>query len=1426
MIRRLISRAVATALICIAAVPPSLDAVEHGDAEVLTAPLEVRVRTRELAAALADPPTAAGPLAQLIDRIDSALDTSANLLVADGSGLRPVGWILADSLRNSSALAAWQARSDGPAERLRAEATNAVGLIAVAQRYPATATAEAIWTTLADRAWDRGRLAATMAFTARLTAPDSGRRRRAQLAGQLLARPLTPSLPAGLRDLSPLWLVDDLQLSLAGSHTPTGYSRHARRHAGRITYATLGERLLINDGTRALLVEPLTGETVGQPIRLGMQPPVQGPLPPATADDQAVVLGQDPRGQPRLLALDQAANVVWSSRIDIDGVQRLSRPMILDDLVAFAAFISQRDAQERVELRLIALDRRTGAVAWNRFVAQLPPQARGGASELPVPDLATHHHQFAILSNQGFVAWVTATGTTSALWPYANPGGDTGIDLLPRGGDDARVGRLIGDGGFLVAAPTDNLELMVFEQPGSPRHRYLGNGSRDTLTAVAAGSALLVGRRVTLFDYANGSSLWSLPSGAGNQDTAWGVIGERSILAASGPRLVLRDRVNGHQLAVGSLSGATDLTVVDSVLVRAQIDRDGHRAMVIGETDLRGFQRLEAAVAARPNDYRAHIALASMHRARGERDAAFQRLLQALANGAPERFAEDAAELARRDVDLALGGEDFDTAIGRLEVVARFAPSLRGELSWWRGRQAELAGRFDIAANAYRTVLTAQPAWLTLDHGTAADLHALAAAGLARLEVISRPHWMEAISLTAPKPVAAGGNWQRDGRILGRPTVLADENMLIAYTSGTMQAIDLSDGSTRWRRQPGWAAPGLLGVQYNRPDGPVIGGVEITQVLAGSAADGLGLLPGDRILEINGRRLIQANDLSDIIADVGPGDPLSVTVARAGLPPIDPNAEPPPAEILTVAGEGGGQPMAVIDHAAGRVLMRSLGPGRNGDRRGIGRVEASFAAHDLHQRPRLELYDSATGRLLWSRNLDPLPERAEREIIEPFITDDGGVVFADGPVLVRADPNNGDTWRRDAPGPGLQRIGNGLLLARRADDQGPPRASILHLIDATTGRTLFTIPGTADEPVLIGGGDLITVLPGNRLACWDLGRGRLRWTNSEGSLQPLALAGDALLVRDRDLRIQVLDRGNGTIRRRVGEWASVLDWVQIGDQLVVHARDRHRDQLIASIGLRGGAVLWSQRIPGSVEVLSGREGLRAMGNGIGVTLRDAESGSATLQLDAQGRLLSARRLVRGRAHVIDGAHGRLEVTATGLIHHAMGMPNPLEPWEPTPLEANAAQRSLAGMVASQMGEFDWQASGNSAWATAQIDGDLVLVARIAADEDGLVVRLGDTASAIDPGGQALWCRHSRIPSLNRDDIGWRLVAAVPIETDEATADGAWTIAVRLGPPLLEPGARPALRVRPARAPAESSNTPPWWLLRGWIPLRLDNGLWP
>src|SRR5579859_5272250 len=90
----------------------------------------------------------------------------------------------------------------------------------------------------------------------------------------------------------------------------------------------------------------------------------------------------------------------------------------------------------------------------------------------------------------------------------------------------------------------------------------------------------------------------------------------------------------------------------------------------------------------------------------------------------------------------------------------------------------------------------------------------------------------------------------------------------------------------------------------------------IGKVISGSAAAEAGILPGDKIMALNGHRVVRFEDIADIVL-LGLGEPLKVTIQRNGAT-LDLQATPHVIEEADIFG---------TVHRIGRLGIESSGPG-------------------------------------------------------------------------------------------------------------------------------------------------------------------------------------------------------------------------------------------------------------------------------------------------------------------------------------------------------------------------------------------------------------------------------------------------------------------------------------------------------------------
>ena len=85
----------------------------------------------------------------------------------------------------------------------------------------------------------------------------------------------------------------------------------------------------------------------------------------------------------------------------------------------------------------------------------------------------------------------------------------------------------------------------------------------------------------------------------------------------------------------------------------------------------------------------------------------------------------------------------------------------------------------------------------------------------------------------------------------------------------------------------------FLGVGWNYTP---TGAIRITEVVEGSAAQGAGILVGDKIVAIDGREISHEDWFGDLIQQHSPGDQITVTIHR-DVAPLNP---PSPPLVITI----------------------------------------------------------------------------------------------------------------------------------------------------------------------------------------------------------------------------------------------------------------------------------------------------------------------------------------------------------------------------------------------------------------------------------------------------------------------------------------------------------------------------------------------
>ena len=1372
---------------------------------VVATPYEVRHEVQEL---LDDLANQRGDKAALIDRVQVALIKHGDLLLVRSGAAMPIAETLTAALKTAGLEKDFIQIFSPVAERRLANLTTAHAsadeLRRLALGYPGTTAARAAWRMLADRAWDAGALAAFSGY-ARLAQDESEPRRSPRLtAASALALPASGSPPpTNLRGIEELWRFD------MGEPTLESRPKIRRSPAGDHLEIVPGfdELSALCDGYRLCLFDHVIGRVQGEIHLLGNLPLSSSQIRPVVLRDGFAALGILDE-QVHVVALDLGGRVRWQQSLISGDRSVVSSLVRIDDLVAFAsATVTRNGADLGADLHVIALHADTGKKAWDALVARLPasrPMAMMVAELAAAPpSLALVGDALVLCANDGLLARISAHGAVQRVWSYPSIYDDLNTLVPARAG--ARSGTIISDGRTAVAAPADSPGTILVMNPGDDLPRpYTGDNASGEVVDVRDGVALLVGRRATLIDLSTLRPRWTIPlEGDG---PLRGCLGEGRVLLAGRGRMTLLNASDGSLLAQrDTLDKALSLAVVDDAMVIVQ----GWNVQGLGRGES-FLERLSAAAAKEPNDYRPLIALASLFEARDDRSRAFDCLEQALGRGAPQEYAERGARLVRRDLELAAGNIlAFPPMLARMERIAKYERRLDTELSWWRGRHAELTGNRELAATQFRAVLAAPPRHMQLASRLEADAHTLAACALARLGAAATPAWCGDISI--PKPDAKpGAPWQLTCHPSQR-FVLADE-WIVGLNDGLLSARRLINGSEVWWRQPGRA---LLGVTWqglfiadaeadvdvvgenNQPADPVlepnlnppprnqqIRGLMV-EVLPGSAADAAGMRTGDRLLALNDKPTTDfERDLRSVVTAMSPRTPFTLDIERG-------------KERKKLHGTLGGELVEPIASGNGLVLLWPLtflpGPGT----RSLSPEGMWFSAHEL-----------ASGRELWRWSLPPISRVPDHGPIAPLLTAQGLVITQDGGDVVALD-----STRLGPEGPAvrwrLSGAASGLAHLRHISPQllwlplgGQNR---IGLVDLETGTMRFLLPVSAGATALVDHGEIVLRDSDGKMALWDLTLARQRW-RGESCIALLAFSGDGLLVLDDKRRPVLIDRINGSRRRVIDDWTIIEDWQVSADTVLVHGRREGR-QSLASIAIPGATVRWEAFLPQRAEIKT----LFIGADSTGCVIGDDHERDSILLFDASGTPRSALRLNPGETMLALLSEGGVLLRGPNSLRCVSAtLPVP-----PAALPAPVAEPAgdLATTAVAVLPRLIWQEVGKARYAVAHCKNALLLFADLPPGSPPLEILVSDAAPAIEAAGAPV--RFTPDGPIFTALLGsWRFGGTARLDAPQGTRRDC----VRLDPPPERLPAAP-LTLRAACGTATDAAEAPWWLHRAWREIR-------
>lgn len=1261
--------------------------------------------------------------------------------------------------------------------------------------YPRTPAARRAWRHLADRAWDSGRLGLYVSWAGRAgEEQDPLRRQRLTAARELLAEGVQTQLPDSLDRLSRMWGISSpaLRTTDQSSNNQTFHDRDSHDQALAFSQASPTAPLAVSDGRHLALIDPLVGNLVGQPLRIGGGSLVRAPvvssgdhLPPIAI---AAALSENQRLH--LVASDHQGNLRWSRDLGLPmGSSSMSAPAIIDQTVAVAAHLFEEDG---TSLRLLGFRVSDGQPRFAVTIAKdssllRPGWGRNRYDDGRAPLLVSHSGTFAAANHRGVLAILGPDGSLLSLWApptgamAAINAGDFGRSAPPL----RRAPRLLSDGHHLVFADGQGAGVSVFTsdptQGDLHQRRYSGNGSADQLVAAAHGKALLVGRRASLLDLKTNELVWTQPL-QGGEGNHWGVIGEQHALVARDTVVSLLRANDGSVLSQRFFPRDSQLTVTDDLLITA---RNGD---FLGYGDNEQFQqRLDRQLRENPDDYRPLIALYGLHRASDHYEQAFTYMVQALERQAPARYADEAASLLRPRLAVRLGREEALNDLARLRELARWQPSLGSEADWWLGRHHESAGDQSAAIAAFRRVLAQPSAHFALSARLRADLHALATAGLARHGASAQPQWL------APSPNKQQAiteltttTWQAQQSRLGRP--LVDHDTIFDFFAGDLHARAVNDGSIRWRRTAADGDPAMLGVRFRG----LQGGIHI-DVIPGTAAMAAGFKNGDRITAFDGKPILLPDELIKIVAQKRVGEAFSATVERR---------ENDQLTTYQLQGELGAYLM-MPSAANGRWLVAQ--------RAYVSEEGGKQIVQPDYQPPEIFLIERESGKQVWRRTLPPT--RPGPQHLAPLLTNshlllamgEDLVAFDLSAIAQNADHGDEPAWVLPRAADALRNrtlIGNRFLML--SDEVN----HLIRLVELTSGKVLFEIAAEQqDHHLLWDAGDLIIQQnQGNQtfISSWDLSRGLRRWHQESDQLRLVSLYGDTLFAINSARQLIMLERANGRLRRTLADFPLVESISVAGKTAYIHGRESDGQQFIAALGLASGTTRWKRSLPAGSEV---RDQPRADLWGVHLELVSLGTPPTVLTLDRDGQLRSVNLV--GEGTLIPLANGTLVANSEGLRSDAGHLPQPVSA---VPAAILDSERPLPAQISEGQDRLPWQDIPGARYALAFYGNRLALIASMEAGTNQVMMRIGNQGPDIDPHGQRLTLSRGEAPSLNTHLEGWRMSAYHRLSDGE---DGSWNGILLLTPPAL-----PQLANPPEVLVTSDRSEPigPWWLRRLWHPV--------
>jgi hypothetical protein len=1329
-----------------------LSAVEAGMAHLLpdTTKATLREANDILEMLLAPPEEPSG----LFTRISALLAERGDDFIMVPGGFQNIRTVVLNRLRSTQQLAAFATMNEAAAQRFLTATTETTDKRDLTRhwsetrhRYPGTQAAQQALEHLRNRAWDQGQLASFLTYADRNDP-------RYAAAQSLLASDSLDPLPRRLvGGFKPLWQLPKLP----------AYTDSQRNQQAPYRLSSNDQAIAAGTNGRHLIVfDMYQGTLLGQPLRFSHGNKQRLTMPPLINQDSIYASTSYDTGV-EIVAANLHGELRWRWHEPAHN-PAASAPLLLGGHVVIA---SQTDKDGSKRLVLSRIDRHTGTTVTSQALLRSQGSVYDNLNDPPL--LAPTATGAWLLGSNGVVGRLDGTGHCQQLWRYKQQQRRS-PDFRTRSAFQQRVPppRLLGNDDWVATQPSDGVGLWFGHRDHDGLQQYTGIGADDALVALHGSLAVLVGKRITLYDLAGQAVKYShaLPQAIDNSEQLSSYHDQDLLLVADAQSLRLFDLRTGAAI---DHTGHQDVQVhLLRDLLIAQSTRNADRSMLVARGPHNLADQLIARLQQEPDRPELWTRLASLYLANQKTDQAKDAYEQALLHGAGPAVAEQAADLIRRRLQLQLGSDHFPVVLKRLTDLRPHLRNLDGEIAWWQLRQAESNADRSGAEEALVRLNNAPDRLLRFDEFSVA-------LDFIRNDVSAKRY--QRAPAAQLKDLTA---WRLND--LGGQDFLRSGRRLIAFRQGWLRGYDLTTGQETWQANDSNRYRPLVGFKISQRrfdqmrDFPVV-----EEVLPGTTATLLGLRAEDQLTHLDGQALPEGEDAGwhyfrNTIQQKKPLDAVTIGVLRHGVP-------------VTLTGSIGTEPQHVIDASDSLIITALADTERDLQAIKVGTQGTYYVIH------------AETGALL-----------------APFQTVDV-VNPAQNQRRARNIPRNHISCTADW----LHYFSNGQLQAWQiidgalskqwtANNASPPQditatASGDWLITLEngyeirhrhTGALLLSFndrPMLADNFALFGGGD-------TPMRLINLKTTEEMWRYDEGD-EPLAMNQHMVLVLNRQGKLAFRETHTGQLR--VQTQLTVTQRRLLVDQdrvWLVAADGRGGTQLItmvASTGRQLNAIL----LPRTLNVLD--TPVAAFGGAV-VTLGAQGARPTAVLVHRHGGIIDARMIDRGlQQATLDqtvvwrraSQHPNQHVEQP-FDHRAVtnAPKHELITW-PQPMQAEA--------LLKQHLPFQLQPCVGGSYVLGWLnDGTLRVYLELAPTQQTQAIHISlDDNQQFDINGQFVHVERGATVMVGAG--GWALIAETSAQEDDGTLRSIIDLAP---PPLLQPGQHLRLLIGD-----ESQAGGPWWLLR-------------